>query len=146
MKVVFLKNSKFGKKYEVKDISPGLARNILIPKGEAELATPDSLKRVEKLRASLQLEAQSELALLDKVENKLKDLTVEISVKAGEEGQLFSKLTAEEVAKVLSTKYQLPLKAEAIHFKTPVKHIGLHTVSARLGGGREIPFTLLLTS
>ncbi len=146
MKVVFLKNSKFGKKYEIKEVSAGLARNILIPGGEVELATPESLKRAKLQQARAKDEVQNELALAEQVEQKLKGLTVEVKVDAGPEGQLFSKLTAEEVSKSLQANYQLVLKPEAIHFKQPVKHTGLHTVSARLGGGREVPFTLLLTS
>ena len=51
MKVILLRDiKKLGKKFEVKEVSPGYARNLLIPNGYAILADKQSLKRSEERR------------------------------------------------------------------------------------------------
>ncbi len=53
MKVILLKDvPKVGHRHEVKNIADGFARNMLFPKGLAEVATPDAVRRVHKLQAA----------------------------------------------------------------------------------------------
>lgn len=145
MQVILLKNSRFGKKYEVKEVAPGLARNILLPRGEAMLATPENLKKAAAARAALLAAAANEDKLAEAIAAKLSGQTVELPAKAGPEGQLFSKINAKEVAQTLKQR-GIELAPAAIELSAPIKHLGLHQVKARLGGGRDVQFTVLVTA
>lgn len=146
MQVILLKDSKLGRKYDVKEVSPGLARNILIPRHEAILATPANLKLAADKRRLREEGVAREEVLVEEVKNKLAGLTVEMAVSAGPEGQLFSKLHPEDIVKILTQKYQLQLDPKAISLAQPIKHVGLHKASARLLGGREISFAILVSA
>lgn len=146
MKVVLLKNSKWGRSFEVKELSPGLVRNILIPQGLAAPATPDNLKKAEQVKLKTESEQKREEELAQEIFNKLNGLTVEVMAHAGPEGQLFSKLTAEDVTLSLERTHHFKLNPAAITLPQPIKHIGLHNAKARLTGEREAQFTVLVSS
>ena len=57
MKVIFLKDVKGqGKKNEIKEVSDGYAKNFLINKGYAVMATPTSLKKLNQQQEEHKLE------------------------------------------------------------------------------------------
>ena len=128
----------------MKELSPGLVRNILIPQGLATPATPENLKKAEQVKLKNESEHKREEELAAEVFNKLNGLTVEVSAHAGPEGQLFSKLTTDEIALALEKSWQIKLSAAAITLPQPIKHTGVHNAKARLTGGREAQFTVLV--
>ncbi|MDO8183770.1 MAG: 50S ribosomal protein L9 [bacterium] len=144
MKVILLKDLKIGRRYQIKEVADGFARQILIPRGEALLATPANLKMAEQKRREVEKGQANEESLAEEIKNKLTGLTVELKEKAGPEGQLFAKISPAEVAKVLKAK-GVTLNSAAIELVAPIKHIGLHQAKARLTGGREAGFTILVS-
>ena len=53
MKVIFLEDVRnVGKKYDIKDVSDGYARNFLFPNKLAETATPEAIKKLESMKAA----------------------------------------------------------------------------------------------
>jgi large subunit ribosomal protein L9 len=144
MKVVLLKDLKIGKRFSLKEVADGFARQVLIPRGEAKLATPEAIKWAETKRTELKAEQAGEESLAEAIKTKLTGLTVEVKEKAGPEGQLFSKVAAKEVALALRGA-GVNLNEAAIDLPAPIKHVGLHQAKARLTGGREAGFTVLVT-
>ena len=69
-----LKKQKIGKKYDVKDVTYGYALNFLIPQGAVKVATPEALKKIDVLKAELEVERKIQGDLLSKniheIENK----------------------------------------------------------------------------
>ena len=99
MKVILLKDvEKIGRKYEVKIVKAGYARNFLIPQGLAKIADEKTLAWVEKQREVAEKKAEEELEKVGSLASKMDELEVEIPVKLGEKEQLFEKVTAQKIA------------------------------------------------
>ncbi len=99
MKVILLKDvEKIGKKYEVKTVKAGYARNFLIPQGLARIADEKTLAWVEKQRELAEKKAEEELEKVGSLASEMDELEVEIPVKLGEKEQLFEKVTAPKIA------------------------------------------------
>lgn len=99
MKVILLKDiEKIGKKYEVKTVKAGYARNFLIPQGLARIADEKTLAWAEKQRELANKKAEEELKKIGALASEMDGLEVEIPVKLGEKEQLFEKVTASRIA------------------------------------------------
>jgi len=99
MKIILLKDiENIGKKYEVKEIKDGYARNFLLPQNLVKIADE---KNLEWLKNQLELEkkkSEEELVEISKLASKIDGLEVEIPVKVGDKGQLFEKITPQKIA------------------------------------------------
>jgi len=90
MKVILLKDvEKLGKKYEIKEVADGFARNYLIPKKLAKIATEKNLKWLEEKLRKLEEKAEEELKKIQKLASEIDGLEVTIPVKVGKGGNLF---------------------------------------------------------
>lgn len=133
MKVILIQDvRKIGKKGEIKEVADGYARNFLLAKGLAEIATPQI---VEKIR---QEELKNKAGALKSKEESLKlaaKLAEEkITVKArGKGGKLFGSITAKEVAAAL-TENGFTVKEKNIGH-IAIKESGVHKVELVLDQG-----------
>ena len=94
MKVILLKDvENVGKMFEIKTVKNGYARNFLIPEGLAKPATREAVKWVEMQKEILEKKAEDELKTVQETVSKIDGLEVLISVKVGDENQLFEKIT-----------------------------------------------------
>ena len=103
MKVVLLETidglGVVGQEVKVKD---GYARNYLVPKGLALLATDTNLKAFkDKIEAKKRQEAKNK-DHAEQLAAKLNELTVSFEAKSGQEGKLFGSITAANVFEALS--------------------------------------------
>lgn len=99
MKVILLKDiEKLGKKYEVREVKAGYARNFLIPQGLAKIADEEVLEWVRKQQELAKKKAEEALKKTGDLASEMDGLEVEIPVKVGEKGQLFEKVTEQRIA------------------------------------------------
>src|SRR3990167_742911 len=90
MKIILLEDvKKIGKKFDVKDVSDGYAKNFLFPKGLAEVATPSALKELEKKKTEMEKEDRELMKHLDEVARKINERSLEFPVKTGRKRQNF---------------------------------------------------------
>ena len=121
-----------GKKGQLVDVSDGYARNFLLPKKLAVIATAENLntmKQQEKARKAQQAAEKAEAEALSK---KLEGLMVKIPAKAGEGGRLFGAVTSKEIAEELNKQYGLNVPKQKIVLEEPIKTFGVHRVKAKL--------------
>jgi len=132
MKVIFLKDVKGqGKKGEVKEVSEGYARNFLIPRGLVSPANESNLKQLEQLNKaeSRRKEKEKEEAL--SLAEKLKEVTLNFKVKAGEGGRLFGSITSKQIADEMDKKgYKIDKRK--ILLDDPIRSLGVTKVNIRL--------------
>ncbi len=83
-------------------VRPGYGRNYLIPKGKAVAATEDNVAEFERRRAELEKTQADALAAAQKRADALKDLTVSIARKAGDEGRLFGSVGTGDIAEAVT--------------------------------------------
>ncbi|MBN2296994.1 MAG: 50S ribosomal protein L9 [Deltaproteobacteria bacterium] len=132
MKVVLLESIEglgtVGKEVKVKD---GYARNYLIPKGLALLASDSNIKAFkDKIQARVRSEAKSK-EHAEKMAEELGSVTLKFSVKTGQEGKLFGSITSTNVFESLTEK-GFEIDKKKIILPEPIRHVGTHEVSIRL--------------
>ncbi|MDR2122595.1 MAG: 50S ribosomal protein L9 [Flavobacteriaceae bacterium] len=121
-----------GLEFDVVNVKPGYARNYLIPKGFALLATP---KNKAVLEATLK-EREAEEAALVKAANdivaKLKEITVSIPAKVGVGDKLFGSVNNSDLAGALAKS---GVEIDKKYIKIPgntIKRLGKYTAKIRL--------------
>ncbi len=132
MKVILLKEQdKLGDAGQVVTVKDGYARNFLIPRGVARMATPGTLRAVEEERrqASRKIAAATEDAR--RMARELESVEVVIPARVGEENRIFGTVTAAQLAESL-TKMGFNVDRRRIELDEEIRTTGDYTASARL--------------
>jgi large subunit ribosomal protein L9 len=115
---------------EVVSVKPGYARNFLLPKGKAILATEEKVRAIEHHKRAIAERVARELRDLRAAKDGLEQVQLEISAKAGEEGRLFGSVTATQVAELLVAKgFEIDRRRIEVE---PIKQTGDHVVDVKL--------------
>jgi large subunit ribosomal protein L9 len=136
VEVLLLKDIKrLGQAGEVRKVADGYARNYLIPRGLAVVATPGAIRRKE-VQAAIEEQREERIrtdstALAD----KLAQTKVTLKVKAGEKGRLYGSITAADIAAEIEKEIGLPLDKRKVELAEPIHLLGTHLVPVRLLAG-----------
>ena len=143
MKVLLIKDVKgLGKAGEIKNAKDGYARNYLIPKGFAKVATKEVIKEWEEEQARKKVELEKEIKELTELKEKLENEKIVIKHKLGANGQLIGSVTNKEIAEVLKEKgYEIDKKN--IEHKT-IKAPGDYVVDVKLGHSIHAKINLIV--
>ncbi|MCB2203255.1 50S ribosomal protein L9 [bacterium] len=134
MKVILRQNIEtLGNMGEVVSVKDGYARNYLLPRGMAYVATEGNMQVLEQERKRLQVKMNRELkdaeslaAELEKHEN-----AITIPMQVGEEDKLFGSVTKEMIAEKLAEK-GFNIDRRKIEIDEPIKVLGIYTVKIKL--------------
>ena len=144
MRVIFLKDiENVGKKYEVKEVKNGYARNFLIPQGLAELATEEALKKLELLKEREEEEAEEKLKSVQALATSIDGQEVTIAVKVGEEDQFFESVTSQKIYEKLK-KSGFDIKKRQIELAEPIKSLGEFPVKIKFEHNLEAEITVTI--
>lgn len=136
MKVILLDNIKgVGKKDEVINASDGYARNFLFPKKLAIEANKDNLVKLKAKQDSNQHKKDLEKAKAIEIADILKDITLKIQVKAGDNGKIFGGVTSKEISENLKSQYNIDVDKKKIVLKETIKVLGTVNVDIKLYEG-----------
>ena len=123
---------KLGSRGQVVKVAPGYARNFLLPKRLAVLATDGNKKIIEQERqAYVRREAKQKDEAQD-LATQLTGVTVTIAQKAGENDQLFGSVTSKDVADALAAKDFTAVDRRKIQLDEPIKQLGEYKVAVKL--------------
>ena len=144
MKIILLKDvKKIGKKYDIKEVADGYALNMLIPEKLAIPATSGNVNMIEvKKKGDMLVTAKTE-AELQKVMNEIKGIAVEIKGKVNDKGHLFAGIHKEEIIKAVKAQKGVNLTAEHIVLEKPIKEVGEHAITVKMGE-KEVAFKLVI--
>jgi large subunit ribosomal protein L9 len=120
-----------GEAGELVRVKPGYARNYLIPRGKAIVATESNVKRLEHQKRVVAERVTKELKELLALRDRLRALTLEVTAQAGEEGKLFGSVTAANVAELIAAQ-GVEIDRRRIDLAEPIKTLGEHLVSVKL--------------
>jgi large subunit ribosomal protein L9 len=126
MKVLFLKEvAGTAKPGDVREVSPGYARNFLFPQHLAVIADQNTVDQIRR---------RVEKALIDAKETaqRLRKLTVTVYAKAGEAGRLFGTVTTADVAKQLKREAGIDIDKRKIEIDPPIRSLGPHEATIEL--------------
>ena len=134
MKVVLLNDvRKVGRKFDIVAVSDGYALNMLIPQKHAIPATPENIKKAEKLRETIKNDKVIMTDLLEKNMDSLKDAKIVIKAKANEKGHLFAGILVEDIVKAIEEQTKQSVLPDFVDLKEHIKEIGDHEVMIRAG-------------
>ena len=134
MKVIFQQDVRGqGKKGEMKDVSDGYARNYLLPRKLASIATADNLNALKLKEKAKAAQAAREKALAEENAGKLAGIQVIIRARAGSGGKLFGAVTSQEISDALKAQHDIDIEKNKIVQAEPIKTFGSYTVKAKLG-------------
>ena len=144
MKVILTSDIKgTGKKGDLLDVSDGYAKNFLLKKGLAKLASQSNVLENESRQAAEQHKKQLERDAAQTEANKLKGITVSVKIKAGEGGRVFGSVTAKEISEALAVKNIFVDKKNLV-FSGPIKALGSYTIEAKTYAGISVKFNLVV--
>ncbi|HLI51242.1 MAG TPA: 50S ribosomal protein L9 [Thermomicrobiaceae bacterium] len=135
MKVILSQDvPNVGEAGAIAEVKDGFARNYLIPKGFAAMATPGTLRVAqERLKAEqrrIEKEEQAQQALADRIDGTRIDLTARM----GEQGRLYGSITAQDIADALSAQTGQEIDRRKVLLDDPIRAAGEHTVTVHLVG------------
>jgi large subunit ribosomal protein L9 len=135
MKVILKRDVKgLGHEGDLKEVKDGYARNHLLPTGAAILADKGALANWERHKDQREERDQSARAGAEATAEKLRELHLEIPVKAGERGRLFGAVTSHQIAEAIA-KNGIELDRHALHLREPIKALGDYRIDVRVMAG-----------
>jgi len=136
MKVILLQDIKnVGKKDEIINANDGYARNFLFPKKMALEATKDNLLKLQAKKDSIQNKKNIEIEENKKLAEKIKNITLDLKVKAGANGKTFGGITSKEISEELNKQYKISIDKKKIDLKETIKTLGRFSVDIKFGDG-----------
>ena len=122
-----------GKKGQLVNVSDGYARNFLLPKKLAVIATAENLNTMKLQEKARKAQEAAEKAEAQALAKQLETLTVKIVAKAGEGGRLFGAVTAKEVSEALAQQHGVNIAKTKLVLDEPIKACGGYQIKAKLG-------------
>ncbi len=145
MKIILLQDvENLGKKYEVKEVRSGHARNFLIPQGLAKPATKEALLWLETQKETEEKKAEEALKKVQEVASAIDDQEVAIQVKIGDEGQLFEGISVQKITEKLK-ELGFEIKKSQIDLSKPIKELGEYPIKIKFEHNLEAEIKLIVT-
>jgi len=134
MEVILTKDTNgVGYKNDLVTVKDGFGRNYLIPKGLARIATPSSKKVLAELKKQQAYKEERVVKEAEAIAELLKDLELNIGVKAGTSGKIFGSVNTIMVANAIKDSKELEIDRKKIHFDADsIKEVGIHNATVKL--------------
>jgi len=133
MKVVLLQDVKGqGKKGDIVTVAEGYARNFLIPRSLAVVASESKLKELSDQKASQARKKEKAEDEARVMAARMDGLKVIVKTKAGEGGRLFGAVNNKDISEHLAAQHGIDIDKKKIILKEPIKTQGEFPISIRL--------------
>lgn len=143
MKVILLCDVKgTGKKDQILEVSDGYARNFLFPKKKAVMADAKATSELKNKEDSLKFKEEEERKAARALAEKIKDVTIDITMGHGADGRLYGSVTAKDIATGLSDAIGAEVDKRKIVLKDAIKAYGNYSVEIKLMTGISATFTV----
>ena len=134
MDVILLeKIRKLGDLGDKVKVKSGFGRNYLIPSGKAVTATAENIEKFEARRAELEKQQLESLTSANGRAEKLNDLNISISRRAGAEGKLYGSIGTVDIVEVVNEQTGIELVKHEVRLPDgPIRNIGEHKLTIQL--------------
>jgi large subunit ribosomal protein L9 len=133
MKILLLQDvTGIGQAGEIKDVADGYARNYLIPKGLARVATAGAVRQAQEQHAASERRQQRELDEAKLLAERLSNLTLQFQAKVGEQDLLFGTITSSDIAEAIQEKLGIEVDRRKIEVGDPIRRPGIYSIPIRL--------------
>ena len=134
--------SKLGRKGDIVNVAKGYARNYLIPKNMAMVATTKNVTMAEKMQEKRQAVLEESSQLADSIQQALADAHLVIAQNSTDEGTLYAAVTNAQMIESIEKFSTFKLEEDQVIVENQVKEIGLHTVKIQLSSDVNFDVTL----
>lgn len=133
MKIILMSDVvKLGKAGDVLDVADGYARNFLVPRGVAAIASKGTLALVEQQRRAKSRREAEARADAEDLAKKLEGFVLTVPVKAGGNGRLFGTITNAQVAEAVRTALGVEIDRHKIEVPDNIKSLGTYQIEIKL--------------
>jgi large subunit ribosomal protein L9 len=145
MKIVLLEDVPGkGKAGEIKEVSKGYAKNFLLPRGLALVATPTVIKQVESRLEREKLEGSIDREKLVELAQQIEGREIRLKARMGAGERLFGSITAADVAEELSRAIGSVIDKKKIDIEKPFRQTGSYEVAVKLAGDIKPKITVVI--
>lgn len=132
MKVVLTQDvPNLGRAGDVKEVSSGYARNYLLPRKLAVVATDAALKQLEQKRAAIERQAERQAEEVRALARRIEGTELRFRARAAD-NRLYGSIQAHEIAEQLSKAIGHEIDKREVALPEPLKTTGAHLVTIRL--------------
>jgi large subunit ribosomal protein L9 len=125
MRVILIQDvDGLGKKYEIKDVKPGHARNYLIPNKLVQPATEKAMKWLEIQTENIKKSQEEDFKKSQSMVSKVDGSELIFSLKVGEKGQLFESISEQKIKEKIEKELGIKISKNQIKLKDPIKEVG----------------------
>ncbi len=133
MKVVLTQEVKgLGHAGQIKEVADGYARNYLLPKGLATVATAGAVKEVEQRQAAEKKRQDKLDEEMRSIGKKLDGTNITVRAKVGEGGKLYGSITSQDIADALESQASQSVDKRRIEIEEPIRHVGSYKIQVKL--------------
>lgn len=145
MKVLFVKDVKgTARGGEVKEVADGFARNFLLPKGLAVVATEGAQRSVSVQKQIAQTKKERAKTEAEALAEQLAGIRVTFKAKVGDQHRLYGSITSADIAEAVSKELGQELDKRKIELGEPLKHLGEFQVPVRVTADLEPRVTVVI--
>lgn len=145
MKIVLRQDvPKVGDAGSVQTVSNGYARNYLIPRGLAVVATDGELKVAAHNLGVKERKVARQEDLLRSLSDKIDGQRLTFTARAGEQGRLYGSITSSDVATALAAQISEEIDRRRVVLDEPLRSVGEHTVTVHLVGRLRPQVTVII--
>lgn len=132
MKVILRKNfDQLGKIGDLVEVKNGYARNYLLPRQIAYIATKGNIRALEEEKLQVAKKEVKELDAAKVLSTELENVSITIPVKVGEEDKIFGSVTSQNISDALKEK-SYDIDKRKIDLEEPIKALGIYSVNIKL--------------
>ena len=132
VEVILRKDARnLGRAGQIVKVKDGYARNYLLPKGIAYLATKENIKKWEQEKRRLLKQLEKQKASAQELAERLSKVSVNIAAEANEEETLYGSITEAHIASALKEE-GIDIDKDSIVLPVPIKKLGVYNVEIGL--------------
>jgi large subunit ribosomal protein L9 len=130
-----------GKRGDVVEVADGHARNFLLPKGHAIMASDGAISQAKAMRRARDLRDAADRESAQTIASALVARTIVVKSKAGAEGRLFGSVTTADIADAIHEQAKISIDRKKLHID-PIKTLGTYSVSVKLHSDVQFPVSV----
>ncbi len=146
MKVILIKDvENLGKKYEIKEVKPGYAKNYLFANKLAEPATERALKWLEAQSENIKKEQEEDFKKTQTKVSKIDGSELIFPMKIGDKGQLFESVSIQKIQDKIKQEMDVDINKNQVQLKEPIKEIGEFLIKISFDHNLEANVKVVIT-
>jgi large subunit ribosomal protein L9 len=123
---------KLGRKGDLLEVADGYARNFLVPRGLAMVATKGVVQQASSMRRNRQIRDDRDKEAAQELATRLTLSPVQVTARAGEGGKLFGSVTSADIVAAVKTQTKVDLDRRKVSLAEPLKELGPAEVAVQL--------------